>query len=203
VDAVLDDGETLTEPRLARDLASALPEGALLWCGSSQPVRDVDCALPPRADLRVLASRGTSGIDGATSSAIGAALAQGGPAFALIGDLAFLHDAAGLALGPDEPRPDLCLVVVNNDGGGIFSALEQAAFPGSFERLFGTPHGTDLQHLAAAFSLPYQRLEHPADLVKALQGTGLRIVEAQTSRTAGAGLRARLRAAAAEAIRGM
>jgi 2-succinyl-5-enolpyruvyl-6-hydroxy-3-cyclohexene-1-carboxylate synthase len=203
VDAVLDGDENLTEPRLARDLASTLPEGALLWCGSSQPVRDIDCALPPRADLRVLASRGTSGIDGTTSSAIGAALAHGGPAFALIGDLAFLHDAAGLALGPDEPRPELCLVVVNNDGGGIFSSLEQAAFPASFERLFGTPHGTGLQHLAAAFGLPYQRLEHPADLAKALQGTGLRIIEAQTSRTAGAGLRLRLRAAAAEAIRGM
>jgi 2-succinyl-5-enolpyruvyl-6-hydroxy-3-cyclohexene-1-carboxylate synthase len=203
VDAVLDEDESLTEPRLGRDLASALPEGALLWCGSSQPVRDIDCALLPRADLRVLASRGTSGIDGTTSSAIGAALAHGGPAVAVIGDLTFLHDAAGLALGPDEPRPDLCLVVVNNDGGGIFSALEQAAFAGPFERLFGTPHGTGLDHLAAAFGLPYQRLERPGDLSKALQGTGLRIVEAQTSRTGGTELRARLRAAAAVAIRGI
>jgi 2-succinyl-5-enolpyruvyl-6-hydroxy-3-cyclohexene-1-carboxylate synthase len=201
VDAVLDEDESLTEPRLARDLATALPDGALLWCGSSQPVRDIDCALPPRADLRVLASRGTSGIDGTTSSAIGAALAHGGPAVAVIGDLTFLHDAAGLALGPDEPRPDLCLVVVNNDGGGIFSALEQAAFPGPFERLFGTPHGTGLNHLAAAFGLPYQRLERPGDLAKALQGTGLRMVEAQTSRAGGTELRARLRAAAAAAIR--
>jgi 2-succinyl-5-enolpyruvyl-6-hydroxy-3-cyclohexene-1-carboxylate synthase len=201
VDAVLDEDESLTEPRLARDLASALPEGALLWCGSSQPVRDIDCALLPRADLRVLASRGTSGIDGTTSSAIGAALAHGGPAVAVIGDLTFLHDAAGLALGPDEPRPDLCLVVVNNDGGGIFSALEQAAFAGPFERLFGTPHGTGLDHLATAFGLPYQRLERPGDLSKALQGTGLRMVEAQTSRTGGTELRARLRAAAAAAIR--
>jgi 2-succinyl-5-enolpyruvyl-6-hydroxy-3-cyclohexene-1-carboxylate synthase len=203
VDAVLDDDENLTEPRLARDLASALPQGALLWCGSSQPVRDIDGGLLPRADLRVLSSRGTSGIDGTTSSAIGAALAHGGPAFALLGDLAFLHDAAGLALGPDEPRPDLCLVVVNNDGGGIFSALEQAAFPGSFERLFGTPHGADLYHLAAAFGVPYQRLEQPGDLTKALQGTGLRIVEAQTSRAAGAELRARLRTVAAAAVCGL
>jgi 2-succinyl-5-enolpyruvyl-6-hydroxy-3-cyclohexene-1-carboxylate synthase len=200
-DAVLDEDESLTEPRLARDLATSLPDGALLWCGSSQPVRDIDCALPPRADLRVLASRGASGIDGTTSSAIGAALAHGGPAFAVIGDLTFLHDAAGLALGPDEPRPDLCLVVVNNDGGGIFSALEQAAFPGPFERLFGTPHGTSLNHLAAAFGLPYQRLEQPADLAKALQGTGLRVVEAQTSRAGDTELRARLRAAAAAAVR--
>jgi 2-succinyl-5-enolpyruvyl-6-hydroxy-3-cyclohexene-1-carboxylate synthase len=201
VDAILDDDEDVTEPRLARDLASALPEGSLLWCGSSQPVRDIDLGFLPRADLRVLASRGTSGIDGTTSSAIGAALAHGGPAFALIGDLAFLHDAAGLALGPDEPRPDLCLLVVNNDGGGIFSALEQAAFPGPFERLFGTPHGTGLHHLAAAFGLPYQRLDQPGDLTKVLQGTGLRIVEAQTSRAAGTELRSRLRAAAAAAIR--
>ena len=201
VDAVLDEDESLTEPRLARDLATALPDGALLWCGSSQPVRDIDCALPPGADLRVLASRGTSGIDGTTSSAIGAALAHGSPAVAVIGDLTFLHDAAGLALGPDEPRPDLCLVVVNNDGGGIFSALEQAAFPGPFERLFGTPHGTGLNHLAAAFGLPYQRLERPGDLAKALQGTGLRVVEAQTSRAGDTELRARLRAAAAAAVR--
>ena len=179
---MLDADESLTEPRLARDLVGALPGGALLWIASSQPVRDIDGAPPPRADLHVLASRGASGIDGTTSSAIGAALAHGGPAFALIGDLALVHDAAGLALGPDEPRPDLCLVVVNNDGGGIFSALEPAAFPGSFERLFGTPHGTGLDHLAAAFGLPYQRLERPGDLPKALQGSGLRIVEAQTNR---------------------
>jgi 2-succinyl-5-enolpyruvyl-6-hydroxy-3-cyclohexene-1-carboxylate synthase len=203
VDAVLDNDDTLTEPRLARDLANGAPEGALLWTGSSLPVRDIDLNLLPRADIRVLASRGASGIDGTTSAAIGAALAHDGPAFALIGDLAFLHDAPGLALGPSEPRPDLCLIVVNNDGGGIFSTLEQAAFPGSFERLFGTPHGAGLHHLAAAFGLPYQRLEQPGDLTKALPGTGLRIVEARTQREAGAALRAKLRAAAAQAIREM
>jgi 2-succinyl-5-enolpyruvyl-6-hydroxy-3-cyclohexene-1-carboxylate synthase len=200
VDAVLDDDEVLTEPRLARDLASHVPEGALLWTGSSLPVRDIDCHLIPRGDVRFLASRGASGIDGTTSAAIGAALAHGGPAYALLGDLTFLHDAPGLALGAGEPRPDLCLVVVNNDGGGIFSTLEQAAFPDSFERIFGTPHGARLEHLAAAFGLPYQRLEHPADLTKALPGTGLRIIEVRTDRAAGAALRGRLRDAAAQAV---
>jgi 2-succinyl-5-enolpyruvyl-6-hydroxy-3-cyclohexene-1-carboxylate synthase len=201
VDAVLDQQDRLTEPRLARDLVLGMPEDALLWTASSMPVRDIDFHAVTRADIRVLANRGTSGIDGTVSAAIGAALAHAGPAFALIGDLAFLHDAPGLALGPSEPRPDLCLVVVNNDGGGIFSTLEQAAFTGSFERLFGTPHGAGLDHLAAAFGLPYQRLDQPEDLGKALAGTGLRIVEVQTGRADGAALRRRLREAAAAAIR--
>jgi 2-succinyl-5-enolpyruvyl-6-hydroxy-3-cyclohexene-1-carboxylate synthase len=199
--AVLAAEENLTEPRLARDLVAALPGGALLWIASSQPVRDIDGGAQPRADLQVLASRGASGIDGTASSAIGAALAHGGPAFAVLGDLALVHDAAGLALGPLEPRPDLCLVVVSNDGGGIFSDLEPAAFPASFERLFGTPHGTRIDHLAAAFGLPYQRLERPGDLSGALPGRGLRIVEARTDRTAAAALRTRMRAAATAAVR--
>jgi 2-succinyl-5-enolpyruvyl-6-hydroxy-3-cyclohexene-1-carboxylate synthase len=201
VDAVLDDEDRLTEPRLARDLVLGLPEDALLWAASSMPVRDIDLHAVTRADVRILASRGASGIDGTVSSAVGAALAHGGPAFALLGDLAFLHDGPGLALGPAEPRPDLCLIVVNNDGGGIFSTLEQAAFTVSFERLFGTPHGAGLDHLAAAFGLPYQRLDQPEDLGKALPGTGLRIVEAKTDRAAGAALRGRLREAAAGAVR--
>jgi 2-succinyl-5-enolpyruvyl-6-hydroxy-3-cyclohexene-1-carboxylate synthase len=196
LDQVMDSYDGVSEPRLARDLVAALPEGALLWTGSSMPIRDADCHMPARDDIRVLASRGASGIDGTISTAIGAALAYDGPAFALIGDLAFLHDLPGLAIGPREPRPDLCLIVVNNDGGGIFSTLEQAAFPG-FERLFGTPHGAAVHHIAAAFGLPYHLLDHPDDLAKSLQGTGLRMVEVRTDRTAGAELRARLAAVAA------
>jgi 2-succinyl-5-enolpyruvyl-6-hydroxy-3-cyclohexene-1-carboxylate synthase len=200
---VLDAAEALTEPRLARDLAAALPDGALLWAASSLPVRDLDLHMAPRAGIRVLASRGASGIDGLVSSAIGAALAHqavgGGPAVALLGDLAFLHDLPGLMLGPDEPRPDLCLVVVNNDGGGIFSDLEQAAFAAPFERIFGTPHGADIGGLARAARLPYARLDRPADLGPALAGHGLRVIEVRTERGAAAALRARLRAAATAA----
>jgi 2-succinyl-5-enolpyruvyl-6-hydroxy-3-cyclohexene-1-carboxylate synthase len=216
VDAVLDAEPGLSEPRLARDLAAALPDGALLWAASSMPIRDLDQQLAPRTGLRVLASRGASGIDGTTSAAIGAALAHqaagGGPAVALIGDLALLHDSAGLFIGPDEPRPDLCLVVINNDGGGIFSALEQASFPGSFERVFGTPHGADVGRLAAAAGLPYQRITQFSQLVTelatqpagelagALAGSGLRVVELQTSRTEAAELRTRLQQAATAAV---
>jgi 2-succinyl-5-enolpyruvyl-6-hydroxy-3-cyclohexene-1-carboxylate synthase len=202
-DAILDSAAALSEPRLARDLVAALPGGTLLWAGSSLPVRDLDLHMTPRAGVRVMASRGASGIDGLVSSAIGAALAHqaagGGPAVAILGDLAFLHDTPGLLLGPDEPRPDLCLVVVNNDGGGIFSDLEQAAFPGSFERVFGTPHGADISRLAGAARLPYARLERAEDLREALDTRGLRVAEVRTERAAGADLRAELRAAAAAA----
>jgi 2-succinyl-5-enolpyruvyl-6-hydroxy-3-cyclohexene-1-carboxylate synthase len=200
-DGLLDDGDVLSEPRLARDLPALLPEGALLWVASSLPIRDLDRHMAPRPDLRVLASRGASGIDGLVSSAIGAALAHqaagGGRAVALLGDLALLHDSPGLVLGPDEPRPDLCLVVVNNDGGGIFSTLEQAAFPAPFERLFGTPHGTDLRQLAAAVGLPYTRVGQAADLTDALDRVGLHLVEVRTDRAAGTALRASIGQAAA------
>ncbi|HEX3920970.1 MAG TPA: 2-succinyl-5-enolpyruvyl-6-hydroxy-3-cyclohexene-1-carboxylic-acid synthase [Streptosporangiaceae bacterium] len=205
-DEVLDSAAELTEPRLARDLAAALPPGALLWAASSLPVRDLDQQMSPRDGLRILASRGTSGIDGLASSAIGAALAHqaagGGPAAALLGDLALVHDAPGLMLGPAEPRPDLCLVVVNNDGGGIFSTLEQAAFPGPFERVFGTPHGTDIGLLARAAGIPHAILDRAAGLPDALRGTGLRIIEMRTERGAGADLRARLRRVATAAAAG-
>jgi 2-succinyl-5-enolpyruvyl-6-hydroxy-3-cyclohexene-1-carboxylate synthase len=205
-DEILDAEELPTEPRVARDLAAALPDGGLLWAGSSMPVRDLDQQMSPRAGLRVLASRGTSGIDGLVSSAIGAALAHqaggGGPAAALLGDLAFVHDAAGLMLGPDELRPDLCIVVVNNDGGGIFSTLEQAAFPASFERLFGMPHGTDLGLLTRAAGVPHLLLDKACSLADALGGDGLRVVEVRTDRAAGAELRGRLRAACAAAAAG-
>ena len=114
---------------------------------------------------------------------------------ALLGDLAFLHDAPGLFAGPGEPQPDLAVVVVNNDGGGIFSLLEQAEFGGPFERVFGTPHGARLGSLAAAAGLPAVTVERACDLAGALRGGGIRVVEVRTSREAGAALRRTLRAA--------
>jgi 2-succinyl-5-enolpyruvyl-6-hydroxy-3-cyclohexene-1-carboxylate synthase len=209
-DEILDKLEEPSEPGVARDLAAALPAGALLWAASSQPIRDLDQHMAPRDGLRVLASRGASGIDGLVSTATGAALAHadagGGPAFALLGDLAFLHDLPGLVLGPAERRPDLCLVVINNDGGGIFSDLEPAAFGGPFERVFGTPHGARIEPLAHAVGVPYTLVERPASLAGAAHQAGragLRIVEVRTGRPAQAALRTRLRAAAVAALAGL
>ena len=210
VDAILDTDDLLSEPKLARDLAAALPDGALLWAASSLPIRDLDQRMIPRSGLRILASRGASGIDGLVSSAIGAALAHqaagGGQAVALLGDLALLHDAPGLLVGAGEPRPDLCVIVVNNDGGGIFSMLEQAAFPGPFERVFGTPHGTGIADLAAAAGLPYRRIKRATELAEVLSaaaapGSGLSLVELRTDRAGQAALRQGLADAAAAALR--
>ncbi|MCW2880284.1 MAG: 2-succinyl-5-enolpyruvyl-6-hydroxy-3-cyclohexene-carboxylic-acid synthase [Sphaerisporangium sp.] len=202
VDALLDDSG-LSEPRLARDLAEALPNNALLFCGSSMPIRDLDQAMRPRRGVRLLANRGASGIDGLVSTAMGAALAHNGPSYALLGDLTLLHDQNGLILGPREPRPDLCVVVVNNDGGGIFSLLPQAALPDSFERVFGTPHGVDLSFVAAATGTPHTLLSSIDDLPKAIRGEGVRIVEARTDREANARLHVAMRDAAQEAVRSL
>ncbi|MEV4185696.1 thiamine pyrophosphate-binding protein, partial [Streptosporangium canum] len=200
LDEVLD-GAGLSEPRLARDLADLLPNGSLLFSGSSMPIRDLDQAMRPRRGLRVLANRGAAGIDGVVSTAMGAALAHNGPAYALMGDLTFLHDQNGLILGPREPRPDLCLVVVNNDGGGIFSLLPQAALRDPFERVFGTAHGVDLAHVAAATGTPYTFVSEPDQLSKALRGEGPRIVEVRSDRESNALLHAMMRDAAHAAIR--
>ncbi len=201
LDAALDRAAEPSEPRLARDLAATLPDGALLLAASSMPIRDLDQTMRPRDGLTIVANRGASGIDGLVSTATGAALAHGGPACALLGDLAFLHDQNGLILGPEEARPNLAVVVVNNDGGGIFSLLPQAGIPEPFERVFGTPHGADLASVAAANHLPYAHVECMAELEAALAGQGLRIIEVRTDRAAGAELRTRLREAVHAALR--
>lgn len=207
LDAVLDADDRPDEPRLARDLARSVPEGSILVAGSSMPVRDLDQAMAPRTGLRVLANRGTSGIDGMVSTAVGAALAHqasgGGPGYALLGDLTVLHDQNGLILGPDEPRPDLTFVVVNNDGGGIFSGLPQAGLPGPFERLFGAPHRVDLAAVAASTGTSYRRLDDLAELPDALKGDGLRMIEVCTDRAQAAERRACIARAVTDAVRAL
>jgi 2-succinyl-5-enolpyruvyl-6-hydroxy-3-cyclohexene-1-carboxylate synthase len=168
VDRVLAGTDGLPEPLVARAvLDAAQRERSPVVVGSSMPVRDAFLA-GPRDGVRVLANRGAAGIDGTVSTAVGVALSTG-PAYALLGDLTFLHDANGLVLGPAEPRPDLTLVVVNNDGGEIFGLLEQGGpqHGGAFERVFGTPHGVDLASLCAATGTGFTRVGAIAELGEA------------------------------------
>jgi 2-succinyl-5-enolpyruvyl-6-hydroxy-3-cyclohexene-1-carboxylate synthase len=189
----------LSEPLVAAEVVAAA--GELLVVGSSKPVRDLFLA-GGREGLRVLANRGAAGIDGTVSTAVGAALAHGRPTLALLGDLTFLHDANGLVLGPEEPRPDLTIVVVNNDGGAIFGLLEQGTpeHTDAFERVFGTPHGVDLQALCAATRTPYVLATTREELRAALRDGGLRVVEVRTDRTAAIALDRELRAAVSSTL---
>lgn len=194
--------EPSTGPAVAQAVARAVPAGGLLVAGSSSAVRDLDLADPWEEPPLVLANRGASGIDGTVSTAVGAALAHAGPAYALLGDLTFLHDSNGLVIGPGEPRPDLTVVVVNDDGGGLFTLLEQGAPEHAvvFERVFGTPHGVDLEALCAATSTRYVRAGSLDDLRAELPGDGLRVVEIRTDRRRTRDLHARLRAAVEESL---
>lgn len=185
---VIDELDLSASPRLARELADSLPSRATLVLGSSQPPRDLALSARARDGLRVVANRGVAGIDGTVSTAIGVALSArpaDGPTVALVGDLTFLHDLTGLVIGPDEPRPDLTIVVSNNDGGAIFGTLEtgEPAHARAFERVFGTPHGADLAAAVGAFGLAHLRARTAGDLAAALRNPdGVRVVEVRTSR---------------------
>jgi 2-succinyl-5-enolpyruvyl-6-hydroxy-3-cyclohexene-1-carboxylate synthase len=188
LDAALDAHEQPTEPRIARDLVTHLPEGATLVAASSMPIRDLDRHARPRSGVRVLANRGASGIDGFVSTVLGVALVEPGPVVALAGDLSLLHDANGFLLSPDAEGVDATFVVVDNDGGGIFHFLPQAGFPASFERVFGTPHGRDLADLARLHHLGYRAVERaedlPVALTEAIESGGIRLVHLRTDRHA-------------------
>lgn len=178
--------EALTEPRIARDVVASLPAGATLFVSSSMPIRDVDAFAPAGASVRVLANRGVNGIDGITSSALGVAAASGKPVVALVGDLAFLHDLGGL-LTAARHRIPLTVVVVQNDGGGIFSFLPIAQFPEHFERLFGTPHGLSFEHAAGLFGARYSAPRTAGELRSALRSGlegGLNLIEVKVDRQA-------------------
>lgn len=192
-------------PVVAREVVDALPAGALLVLGSSNPTRDVALAARQRSDVSVHRNRGVAGIDGMVSTAIGAALAHEGPAYALLGDLTFLHDSNGLLLGPQEQRPDLTIVVFNDDGGGIFSLLEQgrSEHEAAFERVFGTPHATDLEQLCAAHGVEHTLVRLSSDFTAALRRRpGLRVVEVRSDRADLREVHERLHSAVQSAVLG-
>jgi 2-succinyl-5-enolpyruvyl-6-hydroxy-3-cyclohexene-1-carboxylate synthase len=187
IDRLLDSRDEPTEPRIARDVARSMPVGSVLVVASSMPVRDLDWFMAPHADLTVIGNRGASGIDGFVSTAIGAALGSDREVTALAGDLSMIHDSNGLGIS-GEPAPDTIFVVVNNDGGGIFSFLPQARHVDHFETLFGTPHGLDFARLAALYDCGYALVRSATELPTAIEAArkqgGIQLVETRTERAA-------------------
>ena len=211
VDSHVDALPDLHALHVAAEVSAALSPGQSLVVGSSNPIRDLDLMLlpyRPREHRLVVANRGLAGIDGTVSTAIGVALGRAGRipppgrgippspedggiprpgrSLAVMGDLTFLHDSGGLLIGPDEPRPDLTIVVVNDDGGSIFALLEQGApdYAAAFERVFATPVHADLQALAGASHTAYRRVESRVELREALSetATGPLVIEARVGR---------------------
>ncbi len=187
LDGLLDSWEEPFEGRAARDVVEALPAGSALVVASSMPVRDVESFARPRDGVSFHANRGVNGIDGFVSTTLGiAAGGAAGPVVGLLGDLCLLHDSVGL-LGAGEREVNATFVVLDNDGGGIFSFLPQADLPEHFETLFGTPHGIDLADLARAYRLPAETVEKASEVVPALTAAnaagGVRLVIVPTDRT--------------------
>lgn len=171
INSVLESHPEPTEPQVARDVVAALPAGAALVVSSSMPIRDVEWYGAARDGLEVHANRGANGIDGVVSTAVGVALAdRARPVALLIGDIALLHDANGL-LGLTERGVNLTIVVIDNNGGGIFSFLPQrsAVDADRFERLWGTPHGVSIPGLAGLHGIPVWSMDSASDLMPAVQ----------------------------------
>ena len=173
------------EGRVFTELSRLLPEDAMLYTGNSMPVRDLDTFFWGSEKLRIMGNRGANGIDGIVSSALGASAVGNGPNVLVIGDLSFFHDMNGL-LAAKLYKLDLTIIIINNDGGGIFSFLPQADYPEHFEQLFGTPIGLDYSHTAALYGGHYQRVSEWYQFRKAVQqgmnDGGLHIVEVMTNR---------------------
>ena len=188
----------LTEPGVARTVADHLPDGVDLVVSSSMPVRDLEWFGGRRA--RAFANRGANGIDGVVSTALGRAL-TGTPTCVLIGDLAFVHDSNAL-IGLPARAVDLRVVVVDNDGGGIFSFLPQAAAleADRFELLFGTPLGVDVVALATSYGLESRTVQSVDELVEQLAMPGPWVCCVPTDRRHNVDVHAALHAAVAGSL---
>jgi 2-succinyl-5-enolpyruvyl-6-hydroxy-3-cyclohexene-1-carboxylate synthase len=188
-----DEAAPLSELGAINELIDALPPNAALVAGNSMPIRDVESVLRSGdRPLHVFANRGASGIDGVVSTALGVSAGRPQAPLALvIGDLSLYHDMNGL-IAAGRFGLSATVVVLNNDGGGIFSLLPQAEQVPEFEELFGTPHGLHFEHAAAQYGLDYTRPSSRSAYRTALEGSlarpGVQLIEVQTDRVANAAL---------------
>jgi 2-succinyl-5-enolpyruvyl-6-hydroxy-3-cyclohexene-1-carboxylate synthase len=188
LNTALADFPALFEGRVFSELAELLPARSLLYAGNSMPIRDMDTFFWPRStEIRCLGNRGANGIDGVISSALGASAAgvPNEPAVLVIGDLSFFHDLNGL-LAARLHHLHLTIVLVNNDGGGIFSFLPQSTYPEHFEQLFGTATGLDFRPVVEMYGGSFRRIvsweEFRQTLQHDLNADGLHVIEVPTER---------------------
>jgi 2-succinyl-5-enolpyruvyl-6-hydroxy-3-cyclohexene-1-carboxylate synthase len=197
-------GDQLSEPLIAARLGDWLPPEATLFVASSMPIRDVELFFGiGETAPRVLSNRGANGIDGTVSSAFGVAAAGGGPVVLLIGDVALAHDIGGLLAAKRLGVP-LTIVLLNNDGGGIFHFLPVAGETDAFEEHVATPHGLEFAHAAALYGCLHER---PADvdelrlaIERGLAGPATSIIEVRTDRKQNLALHRRIAEAALAAL---
>ena len=180
--------DELFEGKVFAELAELLPDKAVLYVGNSMPVRDLDTFFPAsEKPIRILANRGANGIDGVVSSALGASVDNDGPLVLVIGDLSFYHDMNGL-LAAKLYKLDATIILLNNDGGGIFSFLPQATGTEAerFEQLFGTPTGLDFRPAVEMYGGQFRRPATWAafrqDVRDGIFGRGLTVIEVRTDR---------------------
>ena len=203
----------LFEGRVFTELAALLPEQATLYVGNSMPVRDLDTFFwGSKRTIHVLGNRGANGIDGIVSSALGASAAnivaaesQVGPTVLVIGDLSFFHDLNGL-LAARLHQLDMTIVLINNDGGGIFSFLPQTNHPAHFEQLFGTPTGLDFRPVVQMYGGDFQRVENWQAFREAITHSttrgGLHVIEVVTERDSNVRMHRQLWHAVEQALKG-
>jgi 2-succinyl-5-enolpyruvyl-6-hydroxy-3-cyclohexene-1-carboxylate synthase len=197
-------GDELSEPLVAASLGNWLPPEATLFVASSMPIRDVELFfVADETAPRVLSNRGANGIDGTASSAFGVAAAVAGPAVLLTGDVALAHDLGGLLAAP-RLGLSLTIVLLNNDGGGIFHFLPVADERDAFEEHVATPHGLDFARAAALYGCRHERPATTAALRdaidRALADSGTTIIEVQTEREQNLALHRRIAQAALAAL---
>jgi 2-succinyl-5-enolpyruvyl-6-hydroxy-3-cyclohexene-1-carboxylate synthase len=190
------------EPRITRELAACLPAGTPLFVASSMPVRDVEYFWPANnRGVQFYFNRGANGIDGTLSTALGVAHGNA-PTVLLTGDLALLHDTNGF-LQRATVKGSLTIVVVNNNGGGIFQHLPIAEFEPPFEKFFGTPQNVDFAKLCAAYGVEHRVMDSWIQLreaVSTLPAAGLRVLEVRTERSKDAAFRKALFAKVAKQV---
>ena len=192
-------GAELSEPNVARALATTLPTDATVFVAASMPVRELESFWPVRDDApRVLSNRGANGIDGTLSSAFGVAAVSDGPVVALIGDVAFAHDIGGL-LAASRLGLSLTVVLINNGGAAIFDRLPIAGERDVYEQHIATPPGLDFGRAAALYGLRHERPATLAQLRESLAApAGGTLIEVRTDRAEGLALHERV----ATALRG-